>query len=48
MGKWKEKPKEDVKSQLERLSKMMGGSMAPDLKKWVAQRVSILKQLAEA
>jgi protein disulfide-isomerase A6 len=48
MGKWKAKPKEEAKSQLERLSKMMGGSMAPDLKKWVAQRVSILKQLVEA
>jgi len=48
MGKWKDKPAADVKSQLERLQKMLGGSMAPDLKKWVAQRVGILKQLAEA
>ena len=48
MGKWKAKPKEEAKTQLERLTKMMGGSMAPDLKKWVAQRVNILKQLAEA
>ena len=48
MGKWKAKPKEEVKSQLERLTKMQGGSMAPDLKKWVAQRVNILKQLSEA
>jgi protein disulfide-isomerase A6 len=48
MGKWKAKPKADVSAQLERLSKMMGSSMAPDLKKWVAQRANILKQLSEA
>ena len=48
MNKWKEKPKEEQKSQLERVQKMLGGSMAPDLKKWVSQRVNILKQLAEA
>jgi len=47
MGKWKEKPKADATAQLERLTKMMAGSMAPDLKKWVAQRVSILKQLVD-
>lgn len=41
-----EKPKADVQAQLDRLTKMMGGSMAPDLKKWVAQRVNILKQIA--
>ena len=46
MAKWKDKPKADATAQLERLTKMMGGSMAPDLKKWVAQRVGILKQLA--
>ena len=38
--------KADVQAQLDRLTKMMGGSMAPDLKKWVAQRVNILKQIA--
>jgi len=48
MGKWKEKPKADVTAQLERLQKMATGSMAPDLKKWVVQRVGILKQLSEA
>ena len=37
-----------MKAQYERLNKMLGGSMAPDLKKWVVQRVSILKQLSEA
>ena len=46
MGKWKEKPKADLTAQLDRLTKMVGGTMAPDLKKWVAQRISILKQLA--
>ena len=48
MGKWKEKPKADVTAQLERLTKMVGGTMAPDLKKWVSQRMNILKQLSEA
>ena len=48
MGKWKEKPKADLTAQLDRLTKMVGGTMAPDLKKWVAQRISILKQLSEA
>merc|ERR1719329_1053727 len=48
MGKWKEKDKADVSAQLERLNKMVGGTMAPDLKKWVAQRLNILKQLADA
>merc|ERR1719152_492589 len=45
MGKWKAKDKAEASAQLERLSKMAGSSMAPDLKKWVAQRISILKQL---
>jgi len=45
MGKWKAKDKADATAQLERLSKMVSGTMAPDLKKWVAQRISILKQI---
>jgi len=45
MTKWKEKSAEDIKAQLERLSKMSGGSMKPDLKKWLTQRLNILKQL---
>jgi len=45
MGKWKEKPAADIKAQLDRLSKMQSGSMKPDLKKWLNQRVAILKQL---
>jgi len=45
MGKWKAKDKAEATAQLERLTKMSGGTMAPDLKKWVAQRMNILKQL---
>jgi len=45
MGKWKDKPKDEAVSQLERLTKMSSGTMAPDLKKWVAQRMGILKQI---
>ena len=45
MGKWKSKPAEDVKKQLERLQGMSGGSMTPELKKWLKQRMGILKQL---
>ena len=45
MAKWKSKDKAEVTAQLERLSKMLGGSMKPDLKKWVVQRSNILKQL---
>jgi protein disulfide-isomerase A6 len=47
MGKWKEKSKEDVGAQLSRLDKMMSSKMTPDLKKWLVQRISILKQLSE-
>ena len=45
MAKWKAKDKAEATSQLERLTKMSSGTMAPDLKKWVAQRMNILKQL---
>ena len=45
MEKWKAKEKVEAAAQLDRLNKMVGGTMAPDLKKWVAQRISILKQL---
>jgi len=48
LGKWKEKPKADVVAQFERLEKMMGSKMTPDLKKWLVQRINILKQLKEA
>jgi protein disulfide-isomerase A6 len=46
MGKWKGKGKDDFASQLARLEKMAGGKMTPDLKKWLMQRISILKQLS--
>jgi len=46
MGKWKAKSKDEVKVQLERLEKMMGSKMTPDLKKWLVQRINVLKQLA--
>ena len=36
----------DVNAQLARLSKMDGGSMKPDLKQWLKQRLAILKQLS--
>ena len=45
MDKWKAKGKEDVAAQLGRLKGMSSGSMKPDLKKWLVQRMSILKQL---
>eukprot|EP00966_Prymnesium_polylepis_P024376 561408-Prymnesium_polylepis.1 len=32
MTKWKGKPAEEIKAQLERLTKMQGGSMKPELK----------------
>ena len=45
MGKWKAKDKAEITAQLERLKGMSSGSMKPDLKKWLMQRMSILKQL---
>ena len=45
MDKWKGKDADEVKKQLERLEGMAGGSMKPELKKWLSQRMSILKQL---
>jgi hypothetical protein len=45
MAKWKGKGSDDIKKQLERLEGMSGGSMKPDLKKWLNQRKAILKQL---
>jgi len=45
MGKWKAKPADDLKKQLDRLNGMKGGSMTPELKKWLNQRIGILKQL---
>mmetsp|Transcript_16886 Transcript_16886/g.48926 ORF Transcript_16886/g.48926 Transcript_16886/m.48926 type:complete len:197 (+) Transcript_16886:79-669(+) len=38
---------DDVKAQLTRLQGMKGNSMAPDLKKWLNQRINILEQLSK-
>jgi len=43
--KTKGKDQAEITKQLDRLSPMLKGSMKPDLKAWVAQRVNILKQL---
>lgn len=43
---YKEKSQVDVDAQLTRLEKMTGGSMKPELMKWVKQRLAILKQLS--
>mmetsp|Transcript_57511 Transcript_57511/g.114142 ORF Transcript_57511/g.114142 Transcript_57511/m.114142 type:complete len:142 (-) Transcript_57511:318-743(-) len=48
MDKWKVKPMADIVAQSDRLDKMMGSKMTADLKKWLVQRISILKQLKEA
>ena len=48
MSKWKAKDKSEISSQLGRLDKMAGGKMTPELKKWLNQRLSILKQLDSA
>merc|ERR1711908_221381 len=45
MEKWKAKTAEEVKAQSERLHGMSGSSMKPELKKWLHQRLNILKQL---
>lgn len=45
MDKWTAKSADEVKAQVERLQGMSGGSMKPDLKKWLVQRLNILKQL---
>jgi len=41
----KGKSADDVKKSLTRLEGMKGQKMAPDLKKWLLQRINILKQL---
>jgi len=45
VAKMKSASKKDIADQLVRLKGMQGNSMAPDLKKWVAQRIGILEQL---
>lgn len=46
--KWKAKEPADVKKETNRLAGMMGKSMAADLKTWLRERLSLLKQLAPA
>ena len=48
MDKWKAKSKEEVAAQFDRLDKMTASKMTPDLKKWLMQRINVLKQLKEA
>jgi len=43
--KWAAKSKEDQEKQYARLQGMQGKSMKAELKKWLNQRASILKQL---
>jgi len=49
INKWKDKPADDVKKQLDRLSGMAdkdGSSMKPEAFKWLKQRLGIFKQLS--
>jgi len=45
--KMKAAGKEEVEKQEKRLTSMIGGSMKAELKKWVSQRLAILKQLVK-
>lgn len=49
IGKWAEKPADEVKKQLDRLNGMIdkGASMKPDAFKWVKQRIAVFKQLSQ-
>lgn len=44
--KWKSKPADDVAKELKRLNGMTDSSMSSDLKKWLRERLHILRQLA--
>lgn len=46
IAKVKDLPAKDIEDQLARLDKMKSSAMAPELKKWVFQRIAILKELA--
>ena len=45
--KWKGKPATDVDAQITRLQSMASGSMKPELRKWLGQRLNVLSQLKE-
>lgn len=47
IAKMKAKDADDIKKQLERLNKMKASSMKAELKKWLNQRLRILKHLHE-
>jgi protein disulfide-isomerase A6 len=44
----KVKSADEVKAQVDRLTKMKDGKMKPELKGWLIQRLNILKQLSES
>jgi protein disulfide-isomerase A6 len=44
--KMKQKSQEDIKKQLGRLEGMKGESMKAELKRWLNQRLAILKELS--
>lgn len=48
IASFKSKSAADVDAQLKRLQGMNNGKMKSELKKWLAQRINILKQLQEA
>ena len=48
IGKWKEKPTDEVAAQINRLRGMLSASMKPELREWVGQRLNALTQLQVA
>lgn len=46
IGKWKSKDAADVTKELQRLEGMTGKSMAPELQKWLRERIAVLRQIA--
>jgi len=45
IGKWKAKSVEELGAQITRLRGMLTGSMKPELKAWIGQRLNVLTQL---
>ena len=45
LSKFKTNPSGEIAAQKKRLEGMAGGSMKPELKKWLHQRLNVLKQL---
>ena len=46
--KWKGKPADELNDHVNRLRGIASGSMKPDLRKWLGQRLNVLSQLLEA